>query len=264
MQLEVVISKILERIKIIPSKLSYSISRVSIRKHINFDNKNVILICDSVIASISLFVSIQLRIGIDFFDSYVVLLSNIVVFGLVSASTFIWFGTNNKSLNNINKLLLAIIVSNVTFIPLMYFMNCNIDIPFSILIINLFVMSCILIGLKYIYYNLHCKVYTLLIGNNESILLFLNSHEGQIHNYLQNIRIINSNPYVELSIQNNNIPVIGNINEISNILQLNNINQVIITDNNLSRYEKSILLNLSKQHHFILLQNCTYSNEEYF
>lgn len=258
MQLGVVISKILERIKYVFSKLSNSICRINISRILVSENKNVILICDSLIASISLLISIQLRIGIDFFDSYILLLNNIIVFGLVSASTFIWFKINNKLL--INKLLLSIIASNIIFIPLMYFMDCNIELPFSLLIINIFVMSFILIGLKYIDYNLHNKLYTLLIGDSESILLFLKLHEDRILDYFPDIRIINTNPYIDIT-TNSNIPVLGNINDISNILELNKVNQVIITNNDLPDYDKNMLFNLSKQYKFIIVQNYIHSNK---
>ncbi|MBR1943975.1 MAG: hypothetical protein IJ848_00695 [Alphaproteobacteria bacterium] len=260
MQLVAVFSRILERIRFVLSK----ISEIQHSKYINFDKQQVIIICDSFIAVISLFISIQLRIGVDSFDSSFLLFNNLIVFGLVSASIFSWLKINNNILNNINKLLLAITASNITFIPLMYFMNVNIDFPLSILIINMFVMSFILIGLKYAYYNLYCRVCTILIGNYESITMFLSSNKE----ILTNIKVINSNPYLKINLPNN-IQVLGNINDLQEIMRFinvnqltfTNINQVIITNDNISISDKEVLFNLSKQYKFILLQVCTDTNK---
>lgn len=225
--------------------------------NIKFDNPNTVLICDVLIASISLLLSIQLRIGLDFFsNSYLLLFNNILVFGLVSASISNWIKINNFSLDNINKVILVVLISNITFIPFMYWMCWNSDLPLAILIINIFIMSFLLISIRFIYNNFFKpKVYTLLIGNNESIVLFLNLYKDTIINNLKNIGIINTNPETNID-KRIAIPIMGNISELSDIIKVINVNQIIITNNELHTDYKEILFILSQQNKFMLLQIC--------
>ena len=150
----------LTNIEVIKNRISRVLDNIISKISVNsFNNSTVILIFDSLIASTSLFISIQLRVGIDFFSSsYFLLFNNVFVFGLVSSSIFIWlkiselvspetneFVSPETNLNYINKLLLAILLSNTVFIPLMYFMNCNVDLPFAVLIINIQIGNLILL-----------------------------------------------------------------------------------------------------------------------
>ncbi len=230
----------------------YKMSRISIT------NPIVILITNSLIASIALFLSIQLRIGISFFSfSYLLLINNLFVFGLVSASIFIVLQINNQSLHNkdINKLLLSVLIANILYIPLMYLMFKNIEIPLvSTIITNIFVMSCILMGVRYVYnIAFKPKSYILLLGNSDSISLFLNSYNNTINNNLDNIGIINTNPKMQID-PAVNVPVIGNIADLNYIISTINISQVIITDNDLSTDDEELLFVLSKHYKFLVLQ----------
>ena len=230
--------------------------------NISFTNPIIILVCDSLIASISFIISIQLRIGIDYFySSYFLLFNNVFVFGLVSASVFTWLKVNNQSLSYINKLLLAILLSNTIFIPLMYLMNCNSNLPFALIVINMFVMSVLLVGFRYIYYSFFkTKSYTLLIGDNESIINFLNSYEEIIINNLKYIGIINANPNINITSEIN-IPVICDINNLQNIIKLINVNQIIIIGDVISSDNKNSLSILSNQYKFLLVQLYTNMNK---
>ena len=254
MQLELIKDRIF---KVLDSLL-YRISSIS------FEDTNVILVCNSVMSSISMFISIQLRIGMDFFSSsYLLLFNNVFVFGLVSASVFVWFKVNIQSLhyNDINKLLLSVLVSNFTFVPLLYLMNWTSDVPFAVILINIFVMSVLLLGLRYVYFILFsAREYTLLIGNRNSISVFLNSQNNVIYEFLNNIGVINTNPDIPIYIKNK-IQVIGNIMDLSYIISRTNIKQVIIIDSNLQDDYKDLLFKLSKQHKFLLVQTCTSINK---
>ena len=122
-------------------------------------------------------------------------------------------------------------------------------------------MSFLLIGFRYTYYNFFkTKSYALLIGNNESIITFLNLYEETIINNLKHIGIINTNPNINISSEIN-IPVIGNINDLQSIIKLININQIIIIDDNLSIGNKDSLFTLSKQYKFLLVQLYTCANQ---
>lgn len=225
------------------------------------DNPIIILIFDGLVASISLLISIQLRIGLSSLNSSILLFNNIFVFGLVSVSIFIWLKSNNQLLNHVNKLLISVVLSNTIFIPLMYLMCRNNDLPFTTVIINMFVMSCLLIGSRFIYYNFKFKSYTLLIGNNKSIIMFLRSYKNTIIDTLKYIGIINTNPNININ-NGIEIPVVGNISELPNIIRLIDVSQIIIIDNELSNDDREVLFVLSQQYKFLLVQVYTYANNQ--
>ncbi|MBQ9441204.1 MAG: hypothetical protein IJU54_02255 [Alphaproteobacteria bacterium] len=231
---------------------------------INFNNPNVILVCDSLIASTSLLISVQLRVGIACFDSsYLALFNTFVVFGLVSAGTFIWLKASNQSFkyNDINRLLLSILISNTIFVPLLYFMHWNSGLPFSIIVINIFVMIVLLLGLRYVYFILFkMNDYTLLIGNRSSISIFFNSYNDVMNCPVNNMGIINTNPDIPIY-SKTNIPVIGNIMDINYIISRTNVNQVIITDSAIIGKYKEKLIDLSKKYKFLLVEICANTNK---
>lgn len=109
-----------------------------------------IVLFDSFVAFLSIFVSIHLRIGMDFLDySPLYIVKNMLVFGLVSSSVFLWFQTYQSfwrytSVEDVAPIFLSVIISNIIFFPLMMLMNQEDFLPYSILIINMFVLSLML------------------------------------------------------------------------------------------------------------------------
>ncbi|MDR1034480.1 MAG: hypothetical protein LBL32_00895 [Holosporales bacterium] len=109
-----------------------------------------ILIFDSVVAFLSIFISIHLRIGMDFLDysqSYII--KNMFVFGLVGSSVFLWLQIHQAfwrytSIEDMAPIFLSVLLSNLLFFPLMILMNQEDFLPYSVLIINVFVLSLML------------------------------------------------------------------------------------------------------------------------
>ncbi|MDR1488149.1 MAG: hypothetical protein LBI26_00135 [Holosporales bacterium] len=115
-----------------------------------------ILIFDSFIAFLSIFISIHLRVGMDFLDySPVYIIKNMLVFGLVSSSIFLFLQTYQSfwkytSVEDIIPVFFSVILSNIIFFPLMMLMNQEDFLPYSVLVINVFVLAIILIIPRFI------------------------------------------------------------------------------------------------------------------
>ncbi|MDR0942003.1 MAG: hypothetical protein LBM19_00035 [Holosporales bacterium] len=109
-----------------------------------------VLVFDSFLAFLSIFVSIHLRIGMDFLDySPMYIVKNMFVFGLVSASVFLWTHTYQPfwryiSIEDMPPLFLSAVLSNLIFFPLMLLMNQEDFLPYSVLVINVFALTFIL------------------------------------------------------------------------------------------------------------------------
>lgn len=121
-----------------------------------------VLIFDSFLAFLSIFISIHLRIGMDFLDySPIYILKNMLVFGLVSSSIFLWLQTYQAfwrytTIEDMMPIFLAVILSNLLFFPLMMLMNQGDFLPYSVLVINVFVLSIILMVPRFLsrmFYN---------------------------------------------------------------------------------------------------------------
>ena len=112
---------------------------------------HLILISDSFLSFLSIFISIHLRIGMDLLDySLFYILKHMLVFSLVSASVFLWFKTHlpfwkYMTIDDISPIFLAVIIANVLFFPLMMLMNSSDFLPYSSLVINVFVLCFFLI-----------------------------------------------------------------------------------------------------------------------
>ena len=74
------------------------------------------------------------------------ILKNMFVFGLVSTSIFLWLQTNQAfwrytTVDDILPIFLSVLLANLLFFPLMMLMNQEDFLPYSILVINVFVLS---------------------------------------------------------------------------------------------------------------------------
>ncbi len=107
----------------------------------------LVLAFDSLLAFLSIFVSIHLRVGMDFLDySPAYILRNMLVFGLVSTSVFLWVRTYQElwrytTVEDVVPIFMAVVLSNLFFFPLMILMNQSDFLPYSVLIINVFVLT---------------------------------------------------------------------------------------------------------------------------
>ncbi|MDR0630758.1 MAG: hypothetical protein LBF70_01875 [Holosporales bacterium] len=236
-----------------------------------------VLIFDSFIAFLSIFMSIHLRIGIDFLDyspSYII--KNMVVFGLVSSSIFLWLQTYQSfwrytSTEDIVSVFLSVALSNLLFFPLMLLMNQEDFLPYSILAINIFVQSIMLLMPRFLTRMLYDKRMKklrfiandippiLILGNSNSVEVFLQevfANEDIPFNFMP-IGILTFNPDdVGRSIKG--ISIVGevkNIGKVLNELQRENIfpKQIVVTEKSIPEAAKSILMRYVKEQGLLLM-----------
>jgi FlaA1/EpsC-like NDP-sugar epimerase len=106
-----------------------------------------IISLDASISFTTLFLTIYLRIGVDFLEySPFYILKNMFVFGLVSVSTSLWLNVHQPfwkytSIEDAIPVLLSVLLSNIIFFPLMMLMNQEDFLPYSVLVINAFVLA---------------------------------------------------------------------------------------------------------------------------
>lgn len=246
----------------------------------------LILIFDSLIAFLSLFISIHLRIGMDFLDySPVYILKNMLVFGLVAASVFSWLQTYQMfwrytTIEDMAPIFISVILANVIFFPLMMLMNQEDFLPYSVLTINVFVLSLLLMTPRFlcrISYNQKIKKqkkFDSVLRRNETysetpdVLLVGNieSAEAFFREVIVNDDVtFNFNPVGILLIDQietgrtiKGSPILGELRDINRILRDLNKNgtfprQIIITEKVLSDNEKRFLVKFSQDHGILLM-----------
>jgi FlaA1/EpsC-like NDP-sugar epimerase len=255
-----------------------------------------VLLFDSFIAFLSVFLSIHLRIGMDFLDyspSY--MLKNMLVFGLVSASVFLWLQTYQSfwrytSAEDVIPVVLSVVVSNIIFFPLMMLMNQEDFLPYSVLAINTFVLSLTLLIPRFTARVLYShKVekmkkieamtkieekpstipQILLIGCSASVDMFLG--EISANEDLQ----FNFEPVGILSMDQDEVgravkgvPIIGHVRQLGGVIRelaQENVfpRQIFITERSISDNMKRFLMSCVRNHGLLLMHvmhGYTFSN----
>lgn len=254
-----------------------------------------ILLFDSFVAFLAIFISIHLRIGMDFLDySPTYIIKNMFVFGLVSSSIFLWLQTHQAfwrytSVEDMTPIFLSVILSNLLFFPLMMLMNQEDFLPYSVLIINVFVLSFMLLIPRFLtrmmYNNKVNKLkkydkitkreeqsadipQIILIGNNESAEVFLReviSNEDVTFNF---------NPVGILSFDSEDVgrvikgvPIIGELRDINKALKRlddegMNPRQFVITEKSIPENIKKFLVKYAQDHGFLIMHvihQCTFN-----
>ncbi len=211
------------------------------------NSRHSIVLFDSFVAFLSIFISIHLRIGMDFLDySPFYIIKNMLVFGLVSSSVFLWFQTYQSfwrytSVKDVTPIFLSVIISNIIFFPLMMLMNQEDFLPYSILIINMFTLSFMLIiprfTAKILYDNkmnqikkiealtrVHEKYVEipkiLLVGSTESVASFLReiSPVGDTQFNFDPVGVLSMNQE-DVGRSINAVPIVGSIREINFVMK---------------------------------------------
>lgn len=245
-----------------------------------------ILIFDSFVAFLSLFISIHLRIGMDFLDySPAYIIKNMFVFGLVSSSIFLWLQTHQSfwrytSVEDMVPIFLSVILSNLIFFPLMMLMNQEDFLPYSVLIINVFVLSVMLLTPRFLSRTLYNQRMNklkkfdnltekeeaqvdmppvLLIGNNASVELFLREvviNEDITFNF-DPVGILSiSEPDTGRTIKG--VPILGEVRELARILKSLRDEgvyprQIVITEKAIQDNVKSFLVKYVQDHGLLLM-----------
>lgn len=245
-----------------------------------------ILLFDSFLAFLSLFVSIHLRIGMDFLDySSLYITKNMLVFGLVSSSVFLWFQTYQSfwrytSVEDVAPILLSVVIANIIFFPLMMLMNQEDFLPYSVLFINIPVLSFMLLLPRFsarILYNnkmnqikkienltqaheKHTEIsQVLLVGTPASVDAFIReiSSNSDTQFNFEPVGILSpSQEDIGRSIKG--IPIVGTIRQINYVMKelaSEGIfpNQLFITEKNISDSLKKFLLSYIQERGILLM-----------
>ncbi|MDP2194247.1 MAG: hypothetical protein Q8K36_06955, partial [Alphaproteobacteria bacterium] len=118
-------------------------------KHTHYSTVFV-MIHDGLMAFISLFVAIYLKVGDEFLDySPGYLFKNLLVFMLISLSIFSWAKTYKTlwrfiAVEDLWPLSLAVVIANLVYLPAMHLLSIDEVLSKSILILNVFVMIILL------------------------------------------------------------------------------------------------------------------------
>ena len=254
-----------------------------------------ILIFDSFLAFLSIFISIHLRIGMDFLDySPIYILKNMLVFGLVSSSIFLWLQTHQSfwrytTIEDMTPIFLSVILSNLLFFPLMMLMNQEDFLPYSVLIINIFVLSFMLMIPRFlsrmIYNQKLNKIKrfdsvtkrteqssdipeVLIIGNSASV-------EAFFREVISNDDVsFNFDPVGILTLDQADIgriikgvPILGELRDINRIIKTLNKEgifprQIVISEKNLPENAKKFLVRYVQEHGLLLMHvmfQCTFN-----
>lgn len=225
---------------------------------------SAVLAFDTLMAFLSLFVALYLRIGDEFLEyTPEFILKNMLVFSLVSASIFFWMQTHRAiwryvSLEDMIPLALATVLTTIIFYPLMLLMAQQESLPRSVPIINALVLI-MLLGLpRFIYRSIHDQhllqqrhanaetlIPVLLIGNGDSTELFIREvlHSPSLpYNPLALITFEED----EVGRQIHGVPILGTIEELDEIItsldeEKYPPRQIIITESNILKTQKQLV-----------------------
>lgn len=245
-----------------------------------------ILFFDSFIAFLSLFVSIHLRIGMDFLDySPIYVIKNMLVFGLVGSSVFLWFQTHQSfwrytSIEDIIPIFLSVVISNIIFFPLMMLMNQEDFLPYSVLIINIFVLNFMLLIPRFtarILYNNKMnqikRIEALTRGSEKQVeipQILLVGGPASVDAFLREIfstedMQINFDPVGVLSIDQEDVgrsikgvPIVGTIRQINFVMKEFSKEgvfpkQLFVTEKNIPENLKNFLVPYVQSHGILLM-----------
>ena len=237
---------------------------------IKLSSKSILTI-DIVISSFSIFLSIFLRIGCDFIDySAWSLIETILVYVLISAGIFLWFGTHLTYVEYVTSyeifpVIMVNAISNIIFCPLMLLMNQDDFLPYTVVVINTFVATTFMLVFRFYQKNKNIlkmrtnnglilkdqknykdPVQTLIFGDTESLSSFI---EDQIKtNYKKNIHIIGALTEEQEDFGRiiNGVQILGELCDISYVIkELEKMKlypkELIITKNNIEEKPKAFI-----------------------
>ncbi|MDR2458569.1 MAG: hypothetical protein LBD43_00525 [Holosporales bacterium] len=245
-----------------------------------------ILIFDSFVAFLSIFISIHLRIGMDFLDySPTYVLKNMLVFGLVSSSVFTWMQIHQSfwqytTIEDLCPISLAVILADILFFPLMLLMNREGFLPYSVLVINTFVLTLMLIiprllskvlhnqrlkktrmqGIRIPGQNIQAEnPMVLLVGSKESAEVFLSeivSNDDITFNF-EPIGILTFDPF-DVGRVIRGVSIVGELRDIPTVLRMIKadgivLRQIVITEKSIPENAKKFLVKYVKDHGLLLI-----------
>ncbi|GHT88991.1 hypothetical protein FACS1894113_2730 [Alphaproteobacteria bacterium] len=290
MSIESKLSKIGKILDAVVAKSRKAISFISDERHNKYvhtsgvNSPYTVLIFDSFVAFLSIFISIHLRIGMDFLEySPIYITKNMFVFALVSSSVFLWLQTyqafwKHTSVEDMMPIFFSVILSNIIFFPLMLLMNQEDFLPHSVLIINVFVLSFMLFIPRFLakmIYNQRIKKMkkfdnhvknqlassppVLLIGNNESVDLFLREViiNDEVAFNFEPVGILTLN-HTDIGRSIKGVPIVGEVKELRMVLkELESVGvspkQLVITEKALPENAKKFLQHYVQENGLLLM-----------
>ena len=237
---------------------------------------SAVLMLDTLMAFLSLFIALYLRIGDEFLEfTPEFILKNMVVFALVSCSISFWMQTHRAiwryvSLEDMIPLALATVLSTVIFFPLMLLMAQQESLPRSVPIITALVLI-MLLGLpRFIYRTIHdqhllqkrragaeTSIPVLLIGNGDSTELFIREvlHSPDLPYHPLGLITLEEE---EVGRHIHGVPILGTIEELSDIIVSMNKEkqfpkQIIITEASILKSKKQLVSKAAVAHGLTLM-----------
>lgn len=237
-----------------------------------------VMLHDGCMAFFALFISIYLKVGDEFLDySHVFLLKNLVVFTFVSLAIFSW-GEIYKTLwrfisvEDLWPLSIAVIIANLLFIPAMSFLSIDESLAKSIPIVNVFVMTSLLILPRFFARLIHDQnilkqkklqtsfaIPVLLVGDEDPTELFIREVTYTPNLPYNPVGIITSTEHFEDGRAIHDVPILGNIKDIEQILhtfedESKRPRQIILTDDKIKKEALQSLFANTAMENVIILQ----------
>ncbi len=237
---------------------------------------SAVLVFDTLMAFLSLFIALYLRIGDEFLEfTPEFILKNMIVFALVNCSISFWMQTHRAiwryvSLEDMIPLALSTVLSTVIFFPLMLLMAQQEALPRSVPIINALVLI-MLLGLpRFIYRSIHdqhllqkrrasaeASIPVLLVGNGDSTELFIREvlHSPDLPYHPLGLITLEEE---EVGRHIHSVPILGTIEELDKIiLSLNKEKQfpkqIIITESSILKAKKQLVSKAAIAHGLTLM-----------
>jgi FlaA1/EpsC-like NDP-sugar epimerase len=227
-----------------------------------------VLIFDSLLAFLSLFFAIYLRIGEEFLEySPEYMLKNMFVFSLVTTSILMWMQTHKAiwryiSMEDMVPLGLAAILANIIFFPLMLLMAQQESLPRSIPLINTLVLI-VLLGLpRFVYRIAHERhvqqkrrakasgsIPVIVIGNGDETDTFIREVQNNPDMPYSPVALITTDSD-DVGRRIHGVPILGTVSTIPKALKKLNKDgvfpkQIIITEPKLTRAQKDEIISIS-------------------
>jgi FlaA1/EpsC-like NDP-sugar epimerase len=237
---------------------------------------SAVLVFDTLMAFLSLFIALYLRIGDEFLEfTPEFILKNMVVFALVSCSISFWMQAHRAiwryvSLEDMIPLALSTVFSTVIFFPLMLLMAQQEALPRSVPIINALVLI-MLLGLpRFIYRTIHdqhllqkrrasfeTSVPVLLVGNGDSTELFIREvlHSPDLPYHPLGLITLEEE---EVGRHIHGVPILGTIKDFDKIISTLNKEkqspkQIIITEADILKAKKQQVSKMAAAHGLTLM-----------
>jgi len=237
-----------------------------------------IMLHDGCMAFLALFISIYLKVGDEFLDySHMFLLKNLIVFTLISLAIFSW-GKIYKTLwrfisvEDLWPLSIAVIIANLLFIPAMHLLSIDESLAKSIPVVNIFVMISLLILPRFFARLLHDQsilkqkrlhtsfaIPVLLVGDEDPTELFIREVTYTPNLPYNPVGIITTTEHFEDGRAIHDVPILGNIKDIEQILhtfedESQRPRQIILTDDSINKDELQSLFSNTEMENVIILQ----------